>query len=108
MFYAFTPVLQQIDVKFDLSQVLTWAVIGLIAGVFASLLVRGHRYGLLGSLILGLIGAVIGGFLFRFINIPVSPELENGITIRYIDIIIAFFGAIIALLFLALFYRRRP
>lgn len=43
--------------------VIAWIVLGLIAGFIASLLVNRHGEGFLGDIILGIIGAVVGGFL---------------------------------------------
>lgn len=87
-------------------QVLTWLIIGLVAGFLASILVRGRRLGTLASIVVGLIGALVGGFLFSILGIGVSPELSGGITLRYIDIIISFIGAIIVLVIASAFYRR--
>lgn len=42
---------------------LVWIIVGLVAGFLASHFVRGGGYGLIGDLVIGLIGAVIGGFL---------------------------------------------
>ncbi|MGH7988397.1 MAG: GlsB/YeaQ/YmgE family stress response membrane protein [Candidatus Acidiferrales bacterium] len=44
-------------------------VIGLIAGWIAGKLMRGRGYGAIADIVLGLIGAVIGSALFRFIGI---------------------------------------
>jgi uncharacterized membrane protein YeaQ/YmgE (transglycosylase-associated protein family) len=43
---------------------LIWLVIGLIAGWLASV-VAGGGFGLLGDIIVGVVGAFIGGFIFR-------------------------------------------
>jgi len=43
---------------------ITWLVLGLIAGWLAGLVMKGSGYGLIGDLIFGLIGALVGGFLF--------------------------------------------
>ena len=112
------PILAQVDatstgdfvtVSFDLSQVLTAVIVGLIAGALASVLVRGRRFGLLGSIILGILGAVVGGFifsLFRFVPAEGSI-LAQFVTIRLLDIAVAFVGALIILiLFIVLFGRR--
>src|SRR5579859_2549623 len=72
---ALMPVLQEVSVTFNLGQVLTWIIIGIIAGILASLLVRGFRYGLVGSLILGLVGAIIGGLLFQVVRIQAIENL---------------------------------
>jgi uncharacterized membrane protein YeaQ/YmgE (transglycosylase-associated protein family) len=42
---------------------ITWLVLGLIAGWLAGLVMKGSGYGLIGDLIFGLVGAVVGGFL---------------------------------------------
>lgn len=48
---------------------LGWIVIGIIAGWLTGKLMRGAGYGILMDLILGLIGAVIGGWVFRWLGI---------------------------------------
>jgi uncharacterized membrane protein YeaQ/YmgE (transglycosylase-associated protein family) len=46
-----------------------WIVIGIIAGWLTGKLMRGAGYGILMDLILGLIGAVIGGWIFGRLGI---------------------------------------
>ncbi len=100
---------QTVTISFNLGQVLTWIIIGLIAGFLAGLIVRGRRFGLVSSIILGLVGALIGGFIFSLLHIPVPAALNEPINIKWIDILVAFIGAVILLLLLGLFYRyRRP
>jgi uncharacterized membrane protein YeaQ/YmgE (transglycosylase-associated protein family) len=48
---------------------LGWIVIGLLAGWLAGKLTRGRSFGCLANLLLGLIGAVIGGWLFTLAGI---------------------------------------
>lgn len=91
----------------DITALITWLIVGLIAGALASILARGRLYGLVPSLIVGLLGAFVGGFLFNILGIAVPQGLEGGITIRWIDIIVAFVGSIIILLIYGFFYRRR-
>ncbi|HEV3446933.1 MAG TPA: GlsB/YeaQ/YmgE family stress response membrane protein, partial [Gemmataceae bacterium] len=43
---------------------ITWLFLGLIAGWLAGLVMKGSGYGLIGDLLFGLIGALVGGFLF--------------------------------------------
>jgi uncharacterized membrane protein YeaQ/YmgE (transglycosylase-associated protein family) len=43
--------------------ILSWIIIGLIAGWLAGVVMRGSGYGILGDIVLGIIGALIGGFL---------------------------------------------
>jgi uncharacterized membrane protein YeaQ/YmgE (transglycosylase-associated protein family) len=44
--------------------VIAWIVLGLIAGFIASKLVAGSGQGLLMDIVLGIVGAVVGGYLF--------------------------------------------
>lgn len=41
------------------------ALVGLLAGAIAGRLVKGRGFGCLGNIVVGLIGALIGGFLFN-------------------------------------------
>ena len=42
-----------------------WIIVGLVAGVLASLIVGGVGYGIIGDIVIGVVGAFIGGFVFR-------------------------------------------
>lgn len=44
--------------------IIGWIVLGLIAGFIASKLVSGSGQGLLMDIVLGIVGAVVGGYLF--------------------------------------------
>ena len=46
---------------------ITWLVIGLIAGWLAGLVMKGSGYGLVGDILVGLLGGVVGAWLFVFI-----------------------------------------
>ena len=48
---------------------LWFLMIGVVAGWLAGKLTRGHGFGLVGDLVVGILGALIGGFLFRFLGI---------------------------------------
>ena len=72
--------------------IVSWVVIGLIAGFLASVIVGGGG-GLIAWLIAGLIGSVVGGFLAQQLNIKLNlgnPFLEQ--------VIISILGAIIVLI----------
>jgi len=46
---------------------ITWLVIGLIAGWLAGLVMKGSGYGLVGDILVGLLGGVVGAWLFMFV-----------------------------------------
>jgi uncharacterized membrane protein YeaQ/YmgE (transglycosylase-associated protein family) len=82
----------------SLETVLLWAVIGLIAGWLASAIVGGP-FGLIGDIVVGIVGAFIGSFVFRSLGLG-SPFGGMAGTI-----FVAFIGAIVLLLILRLFRR---
>lgn len=49
---------------------LAWVIIGLLAGWIAGVITRGRGFGCFFNIILGLIGAVIGGWIFMRLGIP--------------------------------------
>jgi uncharacterized membrane protein YeaQ/YmgE (transglycosylase-associated protein family) len=80
---------------------LSWLVVGLIAGFLASRVMSGG-YGLIGDIIVGIVGALIGGWLATtFLKMP-NPV--SGINIG--TILVAFVGAVILLGILRLIRRR--
>ena len=82
--------------------ILSWIVVGLIAGWLASQVIRGGGYGLVGDIIVGAVGAVIGGFLAA--SLLKIPNAVNGINAT--SILVAFVGAVI--LIAALRFGNRP
>jgi uncharacterized membrane protein YeaQ/YmgE (transglycosylase-associated protein family) len=74
---------------------LIWIVIGLVAGWLASAVVGGG-YGLIGDIVVGIVGAFIGGFIFRGLHIHVPWGGIPG------TIFVAFIGALVLLILLRL------
>ena len=70
--------------------IIAWIVIGLVAGWLAHAILGG-RGGLFGNIAVGLIGAIVGGFLFEKLNLQVMPDFWG-------NLITATIGAIIFLL----------
>jgi len=83
--------------------ILAWIVVGLIAGWLASMVMRGGGYGLLGDIIVGVVGALIGGFLATNLLHMAAPV--SGINIT--TIVVAFVGAVILIAILRLVSGRR-
>ena len=79
--------------------ILTWIIVGLVAGVLASLLVGGSGYGLIGDIVVGIVGAFVGGFLFREAGWHAPWGGLAG------TIFVAFIGAVLLLLVLGLVRR---
>ena len=58
--------------NYDLQNLIYFAVIGLVAGWIASKIMKGRGSGLIRNLIIGIIGAFLGGWLFDFLNIQIG------------------------------------
>lgn len=71
--------------------ILAWIIVGLIAGWLAGELMRGGGYGLVGDIIVGIVGALIGGFLASALFGIANPL--SGINIG--SILVAFLGAVV-------------
>jgi uncharacterized membrane protein YeaQ/YmgE (transglycosylase-associated protein family) len=73
--------------------VLAWIVLGAIAGYLAGFLVRGDEgYGVIGHIALGIVGALIGGFLASALF---GVDAING-ALDVSSIVTATIGAVIA------------
>ena len=83
---------------------LTWIIVGLIAGVLASLVMGGTGYGLIGDIIIGIVGAFVGGWLFRSLGVTSPMGGLAGV------IFVAFIGAVVLLFVIRLIRgsTRRP
>ena len=81
-----------------LETVLVWLVVGLISGWLASMVV-GSGMGLVGDIVVGIVGAFIGGIPFRQMHWRIPFGGIAG------TIAVAFIGAVLLLLVLALFRR---
>jgi uncharacterized membrane protein YeaQ/YmgE (transglycosylase-associated protein family) len=78
--------------------VLSWIVVGLIAGWLAGVVMKGGGFGLLGNIVVGVIGGLLGGWI--------STSLLNigaGVTgINFGSIVIAFLGSVVLIALLRL------
>jgi uncharacterized membrane protein YeaQ/YmgE (transglycosylase-associated protein family) len=70
-----------------------WLVIGAVAGWLASLIVTGGGLGLIWDIIVGIVGAVIAGYLLpRYIGGGFIPEVINAVIGAIILLVIVRFG----------------
>jgi uncharacterized membrane protein YeaQ/YmgE (transglycosylase-associated protein family) len=70
--------------------VIAWIVIGLVAGWLAHSILGG-RGGLFGNIAVGLIGALVGGFLFDKLHLQVMPDFWGNLITATIGAIIFLF-----------------
>jgi uncharacterized membrane protein YeaQ/YmgE (transglycosylase-associated protein family) len=78
---------------------LWFLLIGLAAGWLAGRLMRGSSFGALGDIVVGVVGALLGGFLFRTFGLSIRGGLLG-------SLIVATIGAVV-LLYLLRFVERK-
>jgi uncharacterized membrane protein YeaQ/YmgE (transglycosylase-associated protein family) len=66
---------------------LWFLLVGLVAGWLAGKITKGSGFGALGDIVIGVIGAFIGGFLFRLVGISAGGTVGS--------IIVATIGAVV-------------
>jgi uncharacterized membrane protein YeaQ/YmgE (transglycosylase-associated protein family) len=82
---------------------LSWIVVGLIAGWLAGMVMKGGGYGVIGDIIVGVVGGLLGGWVATsLLHLGVGV---NGINLE--SILVAFLGAVGLLLLFRLVGGRR-
>jgi uncharacterized membrane protein YeaQ/YmgE (transglycosylase-associated protein family) len=81
--------------------IIAWIVLGLIAGWLAGVIMRGGGYGLIGDIVLGVLGALLGGWITGAL---LGRDMVSGFTIE--TLLVAVLGAIILIALSRLFTGR--
>lgn len=71
---------------------IVWIFIGAIAGWVAGLVVKGSGFGILADILVGIVGAVIGGFLAHSLGIEVSGGLIGSFVVALVGACILVFA----------------
>jgi uncharacterized membrane protein YeaQ/YmgE (transglycosylase-associated protein family) len=80
--------------------ILAWIIVGLVAGWLAER-IAGRDHGLITNLVVGIIGALLGGFIFSSL---LGFEFQRGLNLA--SIVVATVGAVVFLYILGLAGRR--
>ena len=78
-------------------EIIGFLLIGLLAGWIAGQVMKGHGFGMVGDVIVGIVGAFIGGFLFRALGITAYGFVGS--------LVMAVIGAIVLLFLISLVKR---
>ena len=84
---------------FDLQNLIVFLLIGLAAGWLAGLIKTGSSFGLVGNLVIGVLGAVLGGFLLPMVGLAPMGILGAFVT--------ATIGALILLFLLQILRKNK-
>ena len=89
----------------SLDQIIVWLLIGAIAGTLAGAMVKRSKkgFGVFSNLGIGLVGALIGGALFRLFRLDLGL---GSISISLEDIVAAFAGSVLFLIALRLLRKK--
>ena len=82
--------------------IIVWIVLGLVAGWLAGQVMKGGGYGVVGDIVLGIVGALVGGFLTGLV---LGRDMVSGFNIE--SIVVAFIGAVILIAVSRTFTGRR-
>ena len=77
-----------------MDEILWWLAVGGTAGLLAGSVMKGGGFGMVGNGIVGVVGALAGGFLFKELNVG-GDELSG-------DLITSFVGAVVLLFVMGL------
>jgi uncharacterized membrane protein YeaQ/YmgE (transglycosylase-associated protein family) len=84
----------------DIEQLVIFLLIGGVAGWLGGLIIKGGGFGILGNIIVGILGAIIGGWLFAQLNISVGGKWTG-------LLVTSTAGAVVLLFVVSLFWRRK-
>ncbi len=82
--------------------ILSWVIVGIIAGWLAKMVIPGEGpRGVLGDLVIGIVGAIAGGWIFNYFGHSGATGVNIG------SIVVAFVGAVVVLWLMRLFTGTR-
>lgn len=85
--------------RFDMG-IIGSLIIGAVAGWLAGLIMKGSGFGILGNIIVGLLGAFVGGRLFGLLRISAENELVG-------SLVTALVGAVVLLFIVGLVSKKK-
>ena len=77
----------------DVQMLVIWLIIGGVAGWLAGIVMNGTGYGLVGDIIVGIVGALVAGYLFPRLGIDFGGGIVSAIISAAIGAIILLFVA---------------
>jgi uncharacterized membrane protein YeaQ/YmgE (transglycosylase-associated protein family) len=68
--------------------IITWILVGLIAGWLAGQVMKGGGYGVLVDIILGIVGGIVGGWVFGALGIWPGGGIIGAILVSFVGAVI--------------------
>ena len=84
----------------SVESLIVWLIVGAVAGWLAGLIVKGHGFGLVGNIVVGIVGAFLAGWLLPMVglNLGIGSPIVSAI-------IYGMIGAVILLVLIGLIKR---
>lgn len=65
-----------------------WILVGGATGLLASILLSRVPMGAAGSVIVGMVGGVLGGLIFGFLNLPIAPGIFTNVGVAFLGSVV--------------------
>ncbi len=85
----------------SLEQILIWMLLGAVAGWLAGQIVKGHGFGTLGNIVVGIVGSFLGGWLGG--QLGIAGATTGGFSLA--SVVTAVIGAVVLLFLIGLIKR---
>lgn len=69
-------------------EIVYFLLIGGVAGWLAGLFMKGRGFGILGNIVVGVIGALLGGFLFRLLGLSADGSLLGTLVVSFVGAVV--------------------
>ncbi|MDR9501887.1 MAG: GlsB/YeaQ/YmgE family stress response membrane protein [Desulfurivibrionaceae bacterium] len=79
----------------DANSLIIFLAIGALAGWLAGIIMKGKGFGIIGNIVVGIIGAFFGGFLFNFFGIAAGGLLGSLITATVGAVVLLFLVSLV-------------
>lgn len=92
--------------NFSFEQIVVWLIVGALAGSLAGMVAKRSKrgFGWMSNLGIGLVGAIVGGLLFRLFRLDLG--LGN-ISVSLEDVVAAFVGSVLFMILLRWIRKRK-
>lgn len=75
----------------DINQIITMLVVGGVAGWLAGLIMKGGGFGIIGNIVVGVLGAFAGSYLFDVLSIRIASGLAGSLITAVIGAVVVLF-----------------
>ncbi len=100
----------------NLIKIISMVLVGAVSGTLAARIVKGNNFGFIANSVLGIIGAVVGGYIFDFLNLTpgagivkmVEKTFEVSLPLNLVGMLVsATIGAVVVLKVFSLISKKK-